>query len=645
MCGLAGFFGGNVPLAERAAIARAMASRISHRGPDDSGEWVDERAGFAIGFRRLSIIDLSAAGHQPMLSASGRYVLAFNGEVYNFEAIRTALHEESLAPSFRGHSDTEVMLAAVEAWGVDAAVQRFVGMFAIALWDRDTRTMHLVRDRMGVKPLYFGRSGSTVLFGSELKALRAHPEFDASIDRNALHAYFRYACVPAPLTIYRDVRKVMPGTIVTVDENGGVEERTYWSAKAAADHGVRNRFAGTEQDALERLQELLTDAVRLRMIADVPLGVFLSGGIDSSLVTAMMQVQSSVPVHTFSVGFHEKGYDEAPYAAAVAAHLGTRHTELYVTPEETMAVIPSLGQMYDEPFADSSQVPTHLVSALARRHVTVSLSGDGGDELFGGYYRYFAGQRAWNAISRIPRPLRSILARSLTSVRKPAWDTLAERLHSLAPRLMRGNRAGERIYKLARILSSTDEDAMYFELVSHWRQIVRGGAEPDLPLHDRQRWPALSDPVERMMFFDQISYLPDDILVKVDRASMAVSLEAREPLLDHRLVEFAWTLPLSMKVRDGKGKWLLRALLARHIPEHLIDRPKMGFGMPIDAWLRGPLRPWAESLLDPRRLRDEGFVDADTVSQVWNDHLAGRGDWQHYLWIVLMFQAWNESSG
>jgi asparagine synthase (glutamine-hydrolysing) len=640
MCGLVGFLGGTLPIGARAEVAAAMSRQIAHRGPDDSGEYVDERAGFALGFRRLAIVDLSPAGHQPMTSASGRYVLAFNGEVYNFESIRAELRKAGHAPPFRGHSDTEVMLAAFEAWGVEAAVQRFVGMFAIALWDRAEQRLHLVRDRMGVKPLYLARCGSTILFGSELKGLRAHPDFDDEVDRDALAAYFRYAYVPAPRTIYKCVRKVTPGTIVSIDAAGAVETSTYWSAAAAAERGAANRFRGSEDEALEQLDALARDAVALRMIADVPLGVFLSGGVDSSIVTALMQAQASAPVKTFSIGFLEEGYDEAMHAANVARHLGTHHTELYVTPDEAMEVIPRLAHMYDEPFADSSQIPTHLVSALARKHVTVSLSGDGGDELFGGYYRYFLGQRAWKSIKRIPRPLRGVASSTITGLRKETWD----RLGGFLPASMRQSRTGERLYKLARILRTSDEDAMYFELVTHWRDVVLGGSEPPISLTDRTRWPRLSDPIERMMYFDQVSYLPDDILTKVDRASMAISLEAREPLLDHRLVEFAWSLPLAMKVRNGQGKWLLRKLLHRYVPSELVERPKMGFGVPVGKWLRGPMRDWAEALLDERRLREEGFLDVARIRAAWKDHLAGSGEWQHYLWVALMFQAWHQAA-
>ena len=621
-----------------------MSDSIAHRGPDDSGEWSDAAAGVMIAFRRLAIIDVTAAGHQPMTSASGRYVIAFNGEVYNFEQIRAELREHGLAPEFRGHSDTEVMLAAIEAWGLEAAVKRFIGMFAIALWDRRERRLHLVRDRFGVKPMYYGFSGRTFLFGSELKALRQHPDFDDTIDRGALALYVRYLYVPAPYTIYESYRKLEPGTILTIDAPHAQPVITrYWSVREVAERGVANRFRGTEAEAADHLDALLRDAIGLRMIADVPLGVFLSGGIDSSVVTALMQAQSSRPVRTFTIGFNERGYDEARHAAAIARHLGTAHTEMYVTPRDAMDVIPKLPSMYDEPFADSSQIPTHLVSAMARRHVTVSLSGDGGDELFGGYTRYFLGQKFLNKVRSVPRPMRRVVGRSLLKVGTSTWDRLAVVADPFRLTRLR-TRTGQRIHKIARSLVTGDADQTYFELVWHWDDIVVGAERPYLALADRATWPALADPIERMMYLDQISYLVDDILVKVDRASMAVSLEAREPLLDHRLAEFAWTLPLAMKVRNGVGKHLLRRVLYRYVPQSLIDRPKMGFGIPMDDWLRGPLREWAESLLSERRLREEGLIDPEPVRARWEEFAAGNGDWHLYVWAILMFEAWMDET-
>jgi asparagine synthase (glutamine-hydrolysing) len=644
MCGLAGFLGGTMGADQRRDVARQMADRIRHRGPDDSGEWVDSRAGLAFGFRRLSVVDLSPAGHQPMISASGRFVIVFNGEVYNFEAIREELVDAGLAPDFRGHSDTEVLLAAFEAWGVAAAVRRFIGIFAIALWDRERQELHLIRDRMGVKPLYWGCAGETILFASQLNAFHAHPDFRPVIDRDALALYFRFTYVPAPFTIYEGIAKLPPGAIVTISSRGEARTEVYWSAAEAAERGLANRFRGTFEDASRELDALLRDAVRLRMIADVPLGVFLSGGIDSSIVTAYMQAQSATPVKTFSIGSPDSAHDEAQYAARVARHLGTQHEELYVSADDALDVIQKLPSIYDEPFADSSQIPTYIVSAMARRQVTVCLSGDGGDELFGGYNHYFLGQRTRQKIARIPRLLRRPAARAITAVRKESWDTAFRLLKPMTPRSLRQNRPGERLHKLARVMAATDdEDSVYFEIGSHWRSLVIGGGEAEVPLLARSRRPRLPDPIERMMYFDQVSYLPDDILVKVDRASMAVSLETREPLLDHRLVEFAWTLPLSMKVKNGRGKLLLRSLLCEHVPRELVDRPKMGFGVPVGDWIRGPLRSWAESLLDGPRMRREGFLDAARVTEMWRAHLAGHSEWQSYLWTVLMFQSWAEA--
>ena len=632
MCGITGFVSAPAAADELTRVVRGMCGALVHRGPDDAGEWTDGDRGVAIGFRRLAIIDLSPAGHQPMISASGRYIATLNGEIYNFEELRRELREHGLAPAFRGHSDTEVMLAAFDAWGI-AAVSRFNGMFAIAVWDREARALHLARDRMGVKPLYYGFvggfAGSTFVYGSELKAIRRHPDFGGHIDRAALQLYLRFMYVPAPFSIYEGISKVMPGTIVTLDPDARTTRTTvYWSARDAAIDGVRHRFEGSEEEASRELEALLRDSIRIRMVADVPIGVFLSGGVDSSLVTALMQAESVTPVKSFSIGFDDIGYNEAPHAAAVARHLGTEHTELTVHERDALDVIPKLAMMYDEPFADSSQIPTHLVSALARRHVTVSLSGDGGDELFGGYNRYFIGQRLFRWIARTPRSVRPAIGRTLTKFSTRMWDRLAPRL-------------GERVHKVARALTANDIDAMYFELVSHWnRGQGTGDGGQVVPVLDRASWPPLDDPIERMMYFDQISYLPDDILAKVDRASMAASLESREPLLDYRLVEFAWRLPLSMKVRGGQGKRVLRRVLYRYVPPNLIERPKMGFGIPLGEWLRGPLRDWAEPLLDEAAIREHGLLDPAPIRATWEEHLAGRGDWNYHLWAILMLQVW-----
>ena len=640
MCGLTGIVSPSATRDELLRDVRSMCSAIVHRGPDDAGEWIDDHSGVALGFRRLAVIDLSPAGHQPMVSDSGRFIATLNGEIYNFEALRHELRAAGLAPPFRGHSDTEVMLAAFEAWGVAGAVSRFNGMFAIVVWDRSERRLKLVRDRMGVKPLYYGFTGRTFLYGSELKALRRHPDFRAQIDREAVHMYTRYMYVPTPLSIYEGISKLVPGTILTLNPADGQTETTvYWSVKDSAMRGLARPFRGSEDDAAEQLGALVRDSVGIRMVADVPVGVFLSGGIDSSLVTALMQSQSSTPVHSFSIGFSDALFNEAPYAKAVAAHLGTRHTELYMTTDDVTSVIPSLPAMYDEPFADSSQMPTHLVSKLARKSVTVSLSGDGGDELFGGYARYFIGQNLYNRIGRVPEALRPAFAGVLHSVPAKGWDRIFGAGQRLLPKTYRRSHYGERLHKLARVLRSTDPDEMYFEVVTSWGDVIHG-TKATAPVERRDQWPSIKDPIDRMMYFDQISYLPDDILTKVDRASMAVSLEAREPLLDYRLVEFAWSLPLAMKVRNGEGKRALRRVLYQYVPRTLIDRPKMGFGVPIETWLRGPLRDWAESLLSRSELDRYGLLHTDSVLSTWKEHLSGTNDWQSRLWTILMLQAW-----
>lgn len=633
------------------ATIRRMSDTLLHRGPDDEGSFVDEAAGVALGFRRLAIIDPSPEGHQPMMSKDGRYTLIFNGEIYNFRELRREL--EALGHPFRGHSDTEVMLAAFTEWGFVRAVQLFNGMFAMALWDAAARTLHLTRDRIGEKPLYYGRLGQTFLFGSELKALKAHPSFQTEINRDALALFLRYNYVPAPYSIYKGIYKLPPGTYISLDERSSSHSdlgqlpapTAYWSAKEVAEAGVAEPFTGTESQAMTELEALLSDAVGRRMVADVPLGAFLSGGVDSSTVVALMQAQSSQPVRTFSIGFTEEAYDEARYARAVAAHLKTDHTELYVTPEDAMAVIPRLPTLYDEPFSDSSQIPTFLVSQLARRHVTVSLSGDGGDELFAGYNRYLLSQSVWNKISWMPKGSRAVAAGALTTVSPRAWDRAFTGLRPFLPSSLQHNTPGDRLHKLAEILSVPDMEAMYMNIVSHWKQptaLVPGAVEPTTTLTDAKRWARLPHFIQRMMYLDTVTYLPDDILVKVDRASMGTSLEARVPFLDHRVVEFSWRLPLSWKIKNGQSKWPLRSLLYKHVPRELIERPKMGFGIPIGEWLRGPLREWAETLLDEARLRREGFLSPQPIRRKWREHLGGGRNWQYYIWDVLMFQGWLE---
>ena len=648
MCGITGFWktSRQVSTDSLCAIAQQMSDTLLHRGPDDGGSWVDAEVGIALGHRRLAIVDLSPEGHQPMVSTDGRYVIVFNGEIYNFLELRCQL--ESLGHRFRGHSDTEVMLASFSQWGLDAAITRFNGMFAFALWDRQERVLHLGRDRLGEKPLYYGSMGQTFLFGSELKALKAHPDFQTEINRDALALFLRHNCVPAPYSIYQGIYKLPPGTVLSWN---GVDSHPtpvpYWSAKEAAELGIAEPFTGSELEAVSQLDALLQDAVGLRMVADVPLGAFLSGGIDSSTVVALMQAQSSHPVKTFTIGFYEDVYNEAQYARAVAQHLGTDHTELYVTPEEALAVIPKLPILYDEPFSDASQVPTFLVSQLARAHVTVSLSGDGGDELFAGYNRYLWGRSIWQKIGWIPPILRQPAARTLTHLSPRTWNRGFDYFNALLPAKLKQSAPGYNIHKLAEILAVPDPEAMYTGLVSHWKEpeaLVIGGLEPLTALSDRQCWARLSDFTQHMMYLDTVTYLPDDILVKVDRASMGVSLEARIPLLDHRVMEFAWHLPLSMKIRNGQGKWLLRQVLYKYVPQNLVDRPKAGFGIPIDSWLRGPLRDWAEALLDEGRLLEEGFFNPQPIRQKWAEHLSGDRDWQYYLWDVLMFQAWLDES-
>jgi len=646
MCGFAGYLS-TVKPDHATELLQRMGNAIAHRGPDDSGVWCDTEAGIGLSHRRLSIVDLSPAGHQPMPSASGRYVIAFNGEIYNHLMLRAELESSGATPDWRGHSDTETLLASFDAWGIEATVNKSIGMFAFAVWDKLTQQLTLGRDRMGEKPLYYGWQGqgeqAVFLFGSELKALRVHPEFENSINRGALSFQLRRNFIPAPHCIYNGIFKLRQGCLLTVSlQQREVKEWAYWSAVQVAQAGVANPFTGTDKQAIDELETLLKDAVSQQMMADVPLGAFLSGGIDSSLIVALMQAQSSKPVKTFTIGFHEQGYNEAEYAKAVAQHLGTEHTELYVTAQQAMDVIPRLPALYDEPFSDSSQIPTFLVSQLAKQHVTVSLSGDAGDELFCGYGRYTRTDSMWRKISHLPMPLRHLMAKGITSVPPDTWSQLASVLP--VPKSARPRNIGDKLHKAARTLTSQSIMELYSHFITHWfdaGDVVIGGFNPPSLLTELSKLTGLSD-IEQMMLLDSMKYLPDDILVKVDRAAMGNSLETRVPFLDHRVVEFAWQLPLSMKLRNGQGKWPLRQVLYRHVPKAMIERPKMGFGVPFGHWLKQDLRDWAEALLDETRLRNEGFFDPAPIRKKWLEHLSGERNWQYHLWDVLMFQLWLE---
>lgn len=639
MCGIAGLIAEG-PLDGSAPMhLAAMTNAIQHRGPDDVGQWFDHDRGVALGHRRLSIVDLSPAGHQPMASASGRYMIVYNGEIYNHRALRARLEREGHAPNWVGHSDTEVMLACIDAWGLAATLAELNGMFAFALWDRQQGELILARDRAGEKPLYYGIQGTTLLFASELKAIAAHPAFEATINRDAVASFMHFGYVPAPASIWQGIYKLPPAHWLTFRPGSKVlpDPQSYWSLASVAAAGIANPAADTPE-LVDELEDLLRDAVGLRMEADVPLGTFLSGGVDSSVITALMQTQARRPVKTFSIGFEDPSYDESGFARAVAEHLGTDHHELRVTASEAQAVLPKLPTIWDEPFADASQIPTYLVSALARQQVTVSLSGDAGDELFAGYNRHVLGARIWNRSERLPPFVR----RSIGAVLEmPALERIASGMARLTGQGRGIAGLAERLSKVGAIMGAKDSADVYGRLVEKWPK----GQEPVIGAMSAGLADAsdhFHDIRNAMLYMDATTYLPDDILVKVDRAGMGVSLEGRIPFLDHRVIEFAWRVPMSAKIRNGRGKHILREVLYRHVPQALIDRPKAGFGIPVGAWLVDTLRPWVEALLDPAKIRDQGFLDPDMVAQTWQQFRLGKKALLPRLWCILMFQAWLE---
>jgi asparagine synthase (glutamine-hydrolysing) len=643
MCGLTGFWDFNTRLskAERLALIHKMSTEIAHRGPDSFGAWCSETLGLALGHQRLAIVDLSEAGYQPMVSHSGRLVIVYNGEVYNTAELRETLILQGC--QFKGHSDTEVIVEACEKWGVETTCQRLIGMFAFALWDEEKKRLFLVRDRLGIKPLYWGFNQGVLFFGSQLKSFSVHPAWKPEINKEALVSYFRFNYIPTPLSIFKGIFKLLPGTVLSIDLSKNIKETQFWDLQKVVLEGQRNINKTEDAQLVEELEVLLKDAVKRRMIADVPLGAFLSGGVDSSTVAALMQTQSTDRIQTFSIGFHETEYDESKYAARVAKHLGTLHREFYVNAHEAQAVIPDIPNWCDEPFADVSQIPTFLVSKLARQFVTVSLSGDGGDELFAGYHRYFIGQNIWVKLKKLPFWLRRLGAYGIRQLSPSHWEYVSK----VVPKRFQVKLMGDKIYKFADVLTAIQPLSFYKMLVSHWDEpaaLVLGGEEKLI-----YPWIGLEHPfddnkqlVEIMQMMDLRTYLLDDILTKVDRASMAVGLEARVPLLDHRVVEFSWRLPLHAKIRANEGKWLLKRVLDRYVPRSLIERPKMGFGVPIAEWLRGPLREWGENLLSASRLQQEGVLNTAMIRNRWDEHLAGRHNWQYSLWGILMFQAWQE---
>jgi asparagine synthase (glutamine-hydrolysing) len=647
MCGIAGLISPRLTNSVWESTLTHMKDAISYRGPDDSGVWFDAEKGCGLSHARLSIIDLTHEGHQPMASKSNRYMMVYNGEVYNYKELKKEL--SSLGCSFKSTSDTEVILEAIDFWGVDTTIPKLIGMFAIAVWDRQKLECHLIRDRLGIKPLYYGQHKDLIVFASELKPFKKVPGFNLEINRDSIALLLKYNYIPTPFSIYKNVHKLPPGYHLKIKTRPQqiLRPQPYWSAKNKIEQGQDSIFRSSTEDITQELETLLRDAVLKRMIADVPLGAFLSGGVDSSLVVALMQSQADKPVNTFSIGFHESSYNEANHAKTIAGHLGTNHTELYMTSQETLDVIPKLPAIYDEPFADVSQIPTYLVSKMAKDHVKVCLSGDGGDELFGGYNRYFWGKSIWKYVGWLPHGMRQQVSKGALKITPQAWDKIYKICGALLPRKARLNNMGDKIHKLAGVINSKGQMGLYQNLISFWSQpqeIVLGGSEMKTLVTDQSQWANISDKTQLMMYLDLVSYLPDDILTKLDRASMHVSLESRVPLLDHRLVEYAARTPLHMKIKSNEGKWILKEILYKYVPKKLIDRPKMGFGVPIDQWLRGPLKAWAQDLLAESMLQKQGYFETSAIRTKLDEHLSGSRNWQYYLWSILMFQSWLEDN-
>lgn len=646
MCGICGFYS-SVSNKYRNTISK-MTLAIKHRGPDDSGIWQDHSAGVFFGQQRLSIIDLSKAGHQPMQSHSGRFVLIYNGEIYNHLELRGELKKKNPFIKWRSNSDTETLLETIESWGIEKAIKKFEGMFAFCIWDKKNHCLTLARDRLGEKPLYYGWQGSgenkVFLFGSELKALKEHPEFDKKINQDAIALQLRYSYIPDPYSIYKNVYKLLPGHYIQLSkrnlkQNDLPDPKIYWCLAKTAINGSSNQSNKSEEEIKNELENQLRLTVKKQMISDAPIGAFLSGGIDSSAVVSLMQSQSNTPINTFTIGFDDKDFNEAHYAKKIAKHLSTNHTEMYISSKEAINIVPKLSKIYDEPFSDSSQISTFLISQLTKQQVKVALTGDGGDELFCGYNRYIFGEKLWNVSRAIPASLRKVFSSGIQLVSQKNWDKILKYL----PIINRYNNVGDKLYKVTRAFDAKTFYDFYQLLSSHWHksnEVVINSKEPKIFSNQLKQQLETLDKQQQMMILDFLTYLPGDILVKIDRASMASSIETRAPFLDHKLIEYVWKIPHRFKNKNGQGKWILKEILKQYVPKDLTERPKMGFGVPIGTWLRGPLKDWAENLLDEKTMQEEGFLNSKLVKKKWEEHISGIRNWQYDLWDVLMFQAW-----